>query len=86
MLSHLDMVKVKINPSEEYLPAYFVMYRCKALDSTADGYVRAEACAVIVLGEPVADTTLALLSATAVNQDGRCVVICRCQVHHKRFK
>jgi len=46
--------------------------RCKALDSTADGYVRAEACAIIIIGDPELDTSLAILSGTAVNQDGRC--------------
>ena len=53
--------------------------RCKTLDASADGYVRAEACGVLHLslirpgglsghrpGGPIA-----LLVGTAVNQDGR---------------
>ena len=47
--------------------------RCKALDAAADGYVRAEACIVLVLSVPQAGSTAAnaVLKATAVNQDGR---------------
>jgi 3-oxoacyl-(acyl-carrier-protein) synthase/SAM-dependent methyltransferase/acyl carrier protein len=50
--------------------------RCHTFDDAADGYVRAEACCVIVLkrlsdarrdGDPV----LAVVHGTAVNQDGR---------------
>ncbi len=43
--------------------------RCKALDAAADGYVRAEACIVMLLG--FADEGRppdALLAGTAVNQ------------------
>jgi hypothetical protein len=56
--------------------------RCKTLDSSADGYVRAEACGVLMLqsittkalsaaagGLPA--STLGMLSGSAVNQDGR---------------
>ncbi|WDD92409.1 amino acid adenylation domain-containing protein [Burkholderia sp. FERM BP-3421] len=48
--------------------------RCKAFDNSADGYVRGEGCGVVVMrrqddGEPGA--ALAILRATAVNQDGR---------------
>jgi acyl transferase domain-containing protein len=53
--------------------------RCKTLDSSANGYVRAEACIVIKLervvstaAEGSSNTAMALLVAgTAVNQDGR---------------
>lgn len=51
--------------------------RCKALDASADGYVRSEACAVMVLssqqvleGEGRGGACVALVG-TAVNQDGR---------------
>jgi acyl transferase domain-containing protein/short-subunit dehydrogenase/acyl carrier protein len=47
--------------------------RCKALDARADGYVRAEACIMLVLSKPGGSENIAdaLLRATAVNQDGR---------------
>jgi acyl transferase domain-containing protein len=50
--------------------------RCKTLDMSADGYVRAEAAAgvILVLSSSVVGTPLqgcAVLAATAVNQDGR---------------
>ncbi|KAL4451846.1 hypothetical protein ABPG75_007508, partial [Micractinium tetrahymenae] len=52
--------------------------RCKALDKTADGYVRSEACALVLLSsQPVEDgsnassAALVLLAGTAVNQGGR---------------
>lgn len=49
--------------------------RCKALDASADGYVRAEACGSLVLqaldGTADSQNVLALVSGTAVNQDGR---------------
>merc|ERR1739848_125735 len=46
--------------------------RCKTLDASADGYVRAEACISSVLG-PLQDTSegTVVLRGTAVNQDGR---------------
>jgi acyl transferase domain-containing protein len=47
--------------------------RCKTLDSTADGYVRAEACGTFVL-KPLpssANSIVLLMSASSVNQDGR---------------
>lgn len=47
--------------------------RCKALDASADGYVRAEACIMLVISKPGGseNSADALLRATAVNQDGR---------------
>ena len=46
--------------------------RCKSLDATADGYVRSEGCAVIVLTDDVVSRGGGLvLLGSAVNQDGR---------------
>ncbi len=43
--------------------------RCKTLDASADGYVRAEDCVILVLEEATAATDSdVLLSGTAVNQ------------------
>jgi len=50
--------------------------RCKTFDAAADGYVRGEGCGLVVL-KPLAaaladgDPVLAVIRASAVNQDGR---------------
>ena len=53
--------------------------RCKTLDTSADGYVRAEGLGAVVLRRMgavghsaiVSTSVLAVLTGTAVNQDGR---------------
>jgi len=50
--------------------------RCKAFDSRADGYVRAEGCGLIVLkrladAQAAGDNILAVIRGSATNQDGR---------------
>lgn len=50
--------------------------RCKTLDQGADGYVRGEACGVLVLQskqtyQDAGQAALALFRSSAVNQDGR---------------
>ncbi len=50
--------------------------RCKTFDASANGYVRSEGCAIIVLkrlSDAIAsgDNILALIRGTAANQDGR---------------
>lgn len=43
--------------------------RCKTLDACADGYVRAEDCAILMLEEATEETdSQVLLSGSAVNQ------------------
>ena len=55
--------------------AFSPVGRCKTFDVSADGYGRGEGCAAIVMkpqenGEP-ASNSLAVLKASATNQDGR---------------
>jgi acyl transferase domain-containing protein len=50
--------------------------RCKAFDSRADGYVRAEGCGLLVLkrladAQAAGDNVLAVIRGSALNQDGR---------------
>ncbi|MEP7243282.1 MAG: SDR family NAD(P)-dependent oxidoreductase [Gammaproteobacteria bacterium] len=50
--------------------------RCKAFDSRADGFVRAEGCGLVVLkrladAQAAGDNILAVIRASASNQDGR---------------
>ena len=53
--------------------------RCKTLDASADGYVRAEACVVLLLQE--LDSTLpcaAVFAGSAVNQVCDHTLVCIC--------
>lgn len=43
----------------------------QALDAAADGYVRSEACVMLLLGPPTEDDGHVLLAGTAVNQAGQ---------------
>ena len=58
-----------------HVQAFSPVGRCKTFDASADGYGRGEGCAAIVMkpqenGEP-ASNSLAVLKASATNQDGR---------------
>ena len=47
-------------------------YRCKTMDASADGYVRAEACAALALYPASSATTGAVfILGSAIGQDGR---------------
>ena len=45
--------------------------RCKTLDQSANGYVRAEACGVLQMRAADDQAGLAIVHGSAVNQDGR---------------
>ena len=45
--------------------------RCKTLDSSANGYVRAESCGVLALRTGVRDWCLVVIRGSSANQDGR---------------
>ncbi|DBA84018.1 TPA: hypothetical protein ACH3X1_006502 [Trebouxia sp. C0004] len=47
--------------------------RCKALDAAADGYVRSESCAMVMMASSWGESDLpcAIMVGSAVNQDGR---------------
>jgi acyl transferase domain-containing protein/NADPH:quinone reductase-like Zn-dependent oxidoreductase/SAM-dependent methyltransferase/nucleoside-diphosphate-sugar epimerase/acyl carrier protein len=72
-------VNLMLSPENSILMSKYHMMapdgRCKAFDATADGFVRGEGCALIVLkrlDDAVAagDPVLAIIRGTAVNQDG----------------
>ena len=71
-------INLLINPSTTYNTVKAGMLtadgRCKALDAAADGYVRSESSALMLLGENIdslREGAAAILASTAVNQDGR---------------
>lgn len=77
-LSHVSGVHLQCTPtSTSYVWAASMLSpsgRCKALDSSADGYVRGEMCACLVLeGGSHREHAMegVILSGSAVNQDGR---------------
>lgn len=69
-------VSIQLNPSTTAMFQSTGMLspdgRCKSLDASADGYVRAESCGVLLLSSTAnPEPGSVLLTATASNQDGR---------------
>ncbi len=76
------MLSPELNSSGSALGMYSPTGRCRPFDVGADGFVRSEACAVVLLKRlPDAlrdgDRILAVVRGTAANQDGRTKTITR---------